>query len=94
MKTRTLGTNGLEVSTLGHGCMGMSAAYGPPADRGAMIALIRHAVEMGVTFCDTAEVYGPFTNEILVRDPGDRRRGDRGQGVQHVLRPTLSLRGA
>lgn len=66
MKTRTLGTNGLEVSALGLGCMGMSAAYGPPADRGEMIALIRHAVEMGVTFFDTAEVYGPFTNEILV----------------------------
>ena len=66
MKTRTLGTSGLEVSALGLGCMGMSAAYGPPADRGEMIALIRHAVEAGVTFFDTAEVYGPFTNEILV----------------------------
>jgi len=66
MQKRTLGTNGLEVSALGLGCMGMSANYGPPADRQAMIALIRTAVERGVTFFDTAEVYGPFTNEELV----------------------------
>jgi aryl-alcohol dehydrogenase-like predicted oxidoreductase len=66
MKTRTLGNSSLEVSALGLGCMGMSAAYGPPADVQQMVALIRTAVERGVTFFDTAEVYGPFTNEALV----------------------------
>jgi aryl-alcohol dehydrogenase-like predicted oxidoreductase len=65
MQTRKLGQN-LEVSALGLGCMGMSFGYGPPADRREMIALIRSAVERGVTFFDTAEVYGPFTNEELV----------------------------
>ena len=66
MKKRRLGNNGLEVSTIGLGCMGMSFGYGPPADKQEMIALIRKAVEAGVTFFDTAEVYGPFTNEELV----------------------------
>jgi aryl-alcohol dehydrogenase-like predicted oxidoreductase len=66
MQKRTLGTRGLEVSALGLGCMGMSFGYGPPADKQAMIALIRAAVERGITFFDTAEVYGPFTNEELV----------------------------
>jgi aryl-alcohol dehydrogenase-like predicted oxidoreductase len=66
MKRRKLGSNGPEVSALGLGCMGMSAAYGPPADVQQMVALIRTAVERGVTFFDTAEVYGPFTNEALV----------------------------
>jgi aryl-alcohol dehydrogenase-like predicted oxidoreductase len=66
MKTRKLGTSGPEVSALGLGCMGMSFSYGPPPDRNAMIALIRSAVERGVTFFDTAEVYGPFANEELV----------------------------
>ncbi len=65
MRTRTLGSN-LEVSTLGLGCMGMSFGYGPAGDRAEMIALLRKAVERGVTFFDTAEVYGPFTNEALV----------------------------
>jgi aryl-alcohol dehydrogenase-like predicted oxidoreductase len=65
MQTRTLG-QGLEVSTLGLGCMGMSFAYGPPPDRQQMISLIRAAVERGVTLFDTAEAYGPFTNEGLV----------------------------
>lgn len=65
MKKRRLGKNGLEVSALGLGCMGMSHGYGPPAGRGEMIDLIRAAVERGVTFFDTAEVYGPFTNEDL-----------------------------
>jgi aryl-alcohol dehydrogenase-like predicted oxidoreductase len=64
MQKRKIGN--LEVSALGLGCMGMSANYGPPADRQAMIALIRTAVERGVTFFDTAEVYGPFANEELV----------------------------
>src|SRR5579864_6266417 len=66
MQKRALGTSGLEVSALGLGCMGMSASYGPPADKPEMIALIRSAVEHGITFFDTAEVYGPFTNEELV----------------------------
>src|SRR5664280_335234 len=66
MKTRTLGSSNLEVSALGLGCMGMSHGYGPAADTKAMIALIRSAVERGVTFFDTAEAYGPFTNEELV----------------------------
>ena len=64
MKTRTLG--GLEVSALGLGCMGLSTNYGQPADKQAGIALIRAAVDQGVTFFDTAEAYGPFTNEELV----------------------------
>jgi aryl-alcohol dehydrogenase-like predicted oxidoreductase len=63
---RTLGTGNLEVSALGLGCMSMSSGYGPPGDKQAMIALIRTAVERGVTFFDTAQVYGPFTNEELV----------------------------
>jgi aryl-alcohol dehydrogenase-like predicted oxidoreductase len=66
MARRRLGRSGLEVSAIGLGCMGMSFGYGPPANRGEMIALIRAAVERGVTFFDTAEVYGPFTNEELV----------------------------
>jgi aryl-alcohol dehydrogenase-like predicted oxidoreductase len=66
MQKRQLGRSGLEVSALGLGCMGMSASYGPPADIPQMIALIRSAVEQGVTFFDTAEIYGPFTNEELV----------------------------
>jgi len=66
MKKRMLGNSGLEVSTLGLGCMGMSFSYGPPKDKRSMIELIRAAVERGVTFFDTAEVYGPFTNEELV----------------------------
>lgn len=66
MHTRTLGKSNLAVSALGLGCMGMSFGYGPAADRREMIALIRAAVEGGVTFFDTAEVYGPFTNEELV----------------------------
>jgi len=66
MRMRTLGSGGLEVSALGLGCMGMSFGYGPPPDRREMIALLRTAVERGVTLFDTAEVYGPFTNEELV----------------------------
>jgi aryl-alcohol dehydrogenase-like predicted oxidoreductase len=66
MQKRKLGKSGLEVSALGLGCMGMSASYGPPADKQEMISLLRKAVERGVTFFDTAEVYGPFTNEELV----------------------------
>jgi aryl-alcohol dehydrogenase-like predicted oxidoreductase len=66
MKKRKLGKSNLEVSALGLGCMGMSFGYGPAADKKEMISLIRTAVERGVTFFDTAEVYGPFTNEELV----------------------------
>ena len=66
MQKRKLGKSGLEVSALGLGCMGMSFGYGPPKDKQEMISLIRAAVERGVTFFDTAEVYGPFTNEELV----------------------------
>ena len=65
MHTRTLGAD-LRVSALGLGCMGMSQSYGPPPDRRDAVALIRAAVERGVTFFDTAEVYGPFTNEEIV----------------------------
>ena len=66
MKKRKLGKSGLEVSAIGLGCMGMSFGYGPPKDKKEMIALLQAAVERGVTFFDTAEVYGPFTNEELV----------------------------
>lgn len=66
MQKRKLGRSGLEVSAIGLGCMGMSFAYGTPPDRKAMIALLRAAVDRGVTFFDTAEAYGPFTNEELV----------------------------
>ena len=66
MQKRKLGKSGLEVSAIGLGCMGMSFGYGPPKDKQEMISLIRAAVERGVTFFDTAEVYGPFTNEELV----------------------------
>ncbi len=66
MQTRKLGKSNLEVSAIGLGCMGMSVSYGPPADKKEMVTLIRSAVERGVTFFDTAEVYGPFINEELV----------------------------
>jgi aryl-alcohol dehydrogenase-like predicted oxidoreductase len=73
MQKRTLGKSGLEVSALGLGCMSMSSAYGPPADKGKMIKLIRTAQERGVTMFDTAEAYGPFANEELV-----------GEAIQHI----------
>jgi aryl-alcohol dehydrogenase-like predicted oxidoreductase len=67
MQKRALGSGGLEVSAIGFGCMGMSQSYGPnPGDRRQMVAVLRTAVELGVTFFDTAEVYGPFVNEELV----------------------------
>jgi aryl-alcohol dehydrogenase-like predicted oxidoreductase len=66
MQKRKLGKSNLEVSAIGLGCMGMSFSYGPPKDKAEMTALLRSAVERGVTFFDTAEVYGPYTNEELV----------------------------
>src|SRR5580692_7786901 len=66
MQKRKLGTGGLEVSELGFGCMGMSFSYGPPKDTKEMTSLLHAAVDRGVTFFDTAEVYGPFLNEQLV----------------------------
>ncbi len=75
MQKRKLGKSGLEVSALGFGCMGMSHGYGPAGDKQEMIALLRTAVERDVTFFDTAEVYGPFTNEALVGEALARFRG-------------------
>jgi aryl-alcohol dehydrogenase-like predicted oxidoreductase len=78
MQKRKLGTSNLEVSAIGLGCMGMSFSYGPPKDKQEMTALLRAAVERGITFFDTAEVYGPFTNEDLV---GEALAPFRGQVV-------------
>src|SRR6202140_3131536 len=78
MQKRKLGNSGLEVSALGLGCMGMSFSYGPPRDKQEMTALLRAAVERGITFFDTAEVYGPFINEELV---GEALAPFRGQVV-------------
>ncbi len=78
MQKRKLGNSNLEVSTIGLGCMGMSFSYGPPTDKQEMISLIRSAVERGVTYFDTAEVYGPFINEELV---GEALAPFRGQVV-------------
>jgi aryl-alcohol dehydrogenase-like predicted oxidoreductase len=68
MNSRTLGSHGFTVSAIGLGCMGMSHGYGPPPDRQAMIALLRSAVDLGVTYFDTAEAYGPFANEDLIAE--------------------------
>jgi aryl-alcohol dehydrogenase-like predicted oxidoreductase len=76
VQRRTLGNNDLEVSALGLGCMGLSFGYGPATDRQEAISLIRAAVERGVTFFDTAEVYGPFTNEELVGEALDPFRSE------------------
>jgi aryl-alcohol dehydrogenase-like predicted oxidoreductase len=78
MKKRTLGKSNLEVTALELGCMGMSFAYGPAPDKQEMIQLLRSAVERGITFFDTAEAYGPFTNEELV---GEALAPFRGQTV-------------
>jgi aryl-alcohol dehydrogenase-like predicted oxidoreductase len=75
MKKRTLGNNGLEVSEIGLGCMGMSWSYGPAKDKGEMITLIHAAVDRGVTFFDTAEVYGPLLNEELLGEALEPYRG-------------------
>src|SRR5215469_9507198 len=66
MQKRSLGKSNLEVSALGLGCMGMSFSYGPPKDTGEMIKLLHAAVDRGITFFDTAEVYGPYANEVLL----------------------------
>ena len=76
MQKRTLGNSNLEVSALGLGCMGMSFGYGPAGEKSEMIRVIRRAVERGVTFFDTAEVYGPFTNEELVGEALEPFRGE------------------
>ncbi|GAB3640705.1 aldo/keto reductase [Spirosoma arcticum] len=76
MQKRTLGDSNLDVSAIGLGCMGMSFGYGPAADKGDMIALIRAAVAQGVTFFDTAEVYGPFVNEELVGEALEPFKGE------------------
>ena len=78
MQKRKLGNTNLEVSAIGLGCMGLSFGYGPPTEKQEAISLIRTAVERGVTFFDTAEVYGPFTNEALV---GEALAPFRGQVV-------------
>src|SRR5262250_1412963 len=78
MQKRKLGKSNLEVSALGLGCMGMSFSYGPPKDKQEMTTLLRAAVERGITFFDTAEVYGPFLNEELV---GEALAPFRGQVV-------------
>src|SRR5256885_17171098 len=78
MQNRKLGNSGLGVSALGLGCMGMSFSYGPPKDKQEMTSLLRAAVERGITFFDTAEVYGPFINEDLV---GEALAPFRGQVV-------------
>src|SRR5450756_2145349 len=95
MQKRKLGNSGLEVSALGLGCMGMSFSYGPPKDKQEMTSLLRAAVERGIKFFDTAEVYGPFLNEELV---GEALAPFRGQVVIATkfgfdLRPNLDPRG-
>jgi len=76
MQKRKLGNSGLEVSAIGLGCMGMSFGYGPAADKNEMITLIHKAVEQGITFFDTAEVYGPFVNEELVGEALEPFKGE------------------
>jgi aryl-alcohol dehydrogenase-like predicted oxidoreductase len=74
MQKRKLGNSGLEVSAIGLGCMGMSFAFGPPPPKAEMITLIHQAVERGVTFFDTAEIYGPYINEELLGEALEGRR--------------------
>ncbi|MHC5732346.1 MAG: aldo/keto reductase, partial [Nostoc sp.] len=76
MQKRKLGNSNLEVSAIGLGCMGMSFSYGPPKGKGEMTTLLHAAVERGITFFDTAEVYGPFTNEELVGEALAPLRGE------------------
>jgi|HubBroStandDraft_1064217.scaffolds.fasta_scaffold1128137_1 hypothetical protein len=93
MKKRRLGKSGLEVSAIGLGCMSMTFGYGPPGDPQEMIALIRTAVEAGVTFFDTAEAYGPFANEELVGEalaPERPTQDQRSSREHHRARGALS----
>ncbi|MED6124966.1 hypothetical protein PIB30_063979 [Stylosanthes scabra] len=83
-----LGSQGLEVSQQGLGCMGMSAVYGPPKPEPDMIALIHHAINAGVTFLDTADVYGPHTNEILI---GKALKGGVGEKVELETKFSFNL---
>jgi aryl-alcohol dehydrogenase-like predicted oxidoreductase len=76
MQKRTLGNSNLAVSAIGYGCMGLSFGYGPAADRDRAVSLIRHAVDRGVTFFDTAEIYGPFLNEEVVGEALEPYRDD------------------
>jgi len=107
MQKRTLGESGLEVSALGLGCMGLSFGLGPATEKGEAIKLIRAAVERGVTFFDTAEVYGPFVNEEVVGEALAPFRkdvviatkfgfesdpGNDGNGQQPTAVPTISSR--
>lgn len=90
MHKRKLGNSNLEVSAIGLGCMGMSFGYGPPADKQEMISLIRTAVENGITFFDTAEVYGPFTNEELVGEALAPFRGRVAIATKFGFKPSTS----
>ncbi len=83
MQTRKLGQSNLEVSAIGLGCMGMSFSYGPPKDKREITKLLHAAVDRGVTFFDTAEVYGPYTNEELVGEALDpfKERGGPGGNI-------------
>jgi aryl-alcohol dehydrogenase-like predicted oxidoreductase len=96
MQVRKLGESGLEVSALGLGCMGMSFSYGPPKNKQEMTALLRAAVERGITFFDTAEVYGPFTNEELVGEalPPFRKQVAIATKFGFDLNPDFDIRGA
>jgi len=87
MDKRTLGTNGLEVSAIGLGCMSMTGGYSDKPDRQEMISLIRTAVDRGVTFFDTAEVYGPFINEELVGEALAPFRGQPSGDCHEVCEP-------
>src|SRR3954471_19178308 len=93
MQKRKLGRSNLEVSAIGLGCMGMSFGYGPPADKQEMITLIRKSVELGVTFFDTAEVYGPYTNEELVGEALAPLRGKVAIATKFGFKPSASGEG-
>jgi len=92
MQKRKLGKSGLEVSAVGLGCMGMSSGYGPAGDKTEMIRVIRSAVEKGVTFFDTAEVYGPFTNEELVGEALEPFKGQVAIATKFGWKPNVEGR--
>ena len=91
---RKLGNQGLEVSAVGFGCMGLSFGYGPALEKQEAISLIREAFESGVTFFDTAEAYGPFANEELVGERRRRRRRADGRRSARDRRSARAHRGA